>query len=146
MLALPKEENAYCFAVQVISAAERVGISAGMLDKMLKHSTRITHPNGNRRYDKWLFMVEDHDVVGFGRVDTSSVFLEAEQQPGNAVSGMSTDLVAYRCEECKDKKMTPVFNECDACFGAGCKGCRDGLVKGYIPCMDCARGANGRGR
>jgi RecJ-like exonuclease len=101
--------------------ADQFGISESSLREMLRHSVRITHPNGNRRYEDFLFMVEGFMVLSMGRV----------------TAGMKP---AFTCEVCRDTGRMSVFNQCKECDGTGCDHCDQGLVPAAIPCPSCRKG------
>jgi hypothetical protein len=84
------------------------------LQDMVVHSTRITHPDGNRRYHDYLFMVEGSRVVAFGKIEE-----------------------LFKCEQCRDTGTIRTFDECGACDGVGCEHCDLGLIPSSIPCPMC---------
>src|SRR3990172_12793270 len=95
--------------------AEALGMDADTLAHLFKRSTRITHVRGNRRTRQYLFMVQGPyilDLLVFDEI-TGRVVGEADH--------------AVNCKTCRDRKTVPVFNECEACAGAGCEQCDRGL-------------------
>jgi RecJ-like exonuclease len=60
--------------------------------------------------------------------------LELDEVTGQIVG---EEVRAVNCKTCRDSKKVPVFNECEACAGAGCEKCDQGLVLASVPCPDC---------
>jgi hypothetical protein len=106
--------------------ARQFGVPPAKLQEMLRHSVRITHPLGNRRYNDYLFMVEGFLVLSVGRV--------TDIPPPVAA------LLSFKCEACKDTGRMPVFDQCEHCEGVGCSHCDEGLVPATIPCPSCQKG------
>lgn len=115
--------------------AQELGIrSPQAIQEMLRHSARITHPLGNRRYNDYLFMVEGEVVKWMGRV-TDFVPPPAPQPP----AVVSQPPAVVRCESCRDTGRMPVFDQCEHCEGVGCSHCDEGLVPATIPCPLCQK-------
>lgn len=95
--------------------------------EMVRLSVRVTHVNGNRRYEDFVF-----NVVGGEIIDVSKI----EQ----------TTPVVKDCETCGGDSMLPVFDECSACEGQGCPLCDEGLVRAWIPCPICNQSPVGKMR
>lgn len=136
-MSIDTKERQFFFPLTIIQAAEREGISVSTLNDMVRHSTRITHPKGNRRYNGWLFTVEGNDVIGFGKIqDMAEPETVEEKKAHEPVSSVDEEL-AFRCSVCEDRKRVVVFNPCSRCNGEGCKYCDRGLVQGSIVCVAC---------
>jgi len=81
------------------------------ISQMVRESAHITHPVGNRRYEEWLFKVENNEVL---RVHLIT------------------------CPVCEDRKRITVSDICEKCDGAGCPACRNrGDHEKMIPCPHC---------
>lgn len=87
-----KESRVFCFPKEIILAAQKEGVDLDSLDEMVRHSTRITHSQGNRRYQKWLFLVEGNDVLGFGRLEEGSQ--NKHRSRGMSFSGEVKEIIA----------------------------------------------------
>lgn len=78
----------------------------------VENSARITHPEGNRRYEDWIF----------------------------AVAGGNVSAAHYiGCHNCNDHYRIIVHDECQTCLGKGCPSCRKGSVRKLIPCPECSQ-------
>lgn len=89
---------------------------------MVRLSARCTHPDGNRRYEDFIFMVEGNRVV--------SIVIEGELLA-------LEEAMNYRCMTCRDTNRVRVFDQCEHCDGVGCTKCDAGLVPSSIPCPTC---------
>ena len=105
--------------------AEAMGLAADRLAELFRHSTRITHERGNRRTRDFVFMVQGSWILDIVKIDERT-----GQVMGDEVSEVD-------CKTCHDRKRVPVFNQCEACEGAGCEKCDGGLVLSSVPCPDC---------
>lgn len=130
-----KEKRVYCFPVEIVRAAEKEGIDFETLNDMVKRSARITHPQGNRRYNGWLFMVEGNDVLGFGKIQDTG---EADRETPRLQVISSVDDELGLCGTCSGSKKIAAFDPCEKCDGRGCKYCDKGLVRGQIACPVCS--------
>jgi len=126
--------------LDILAEAKRQDISLEQLQDMVMHSTRVTHPDGNRRYHDYLFMVEGSRVVAFGKIHEVPVKKkEIPQLPKVAPQiDVMTGEEYYKCEQCKDAGVVRTFDECVECDGSGCEYCDQGLVPSTIPCPVCS--------
>ena len=125
--------------------AQQLGIrSVQTVQEMLRHSARITHPLGNRRYNDYLFMVEGQNVKWMGRVtDVAPPVVIVAPPPAPVSAPPVAALLRPKCESCRDTGRTPVFDQCEHCDGVGCEHCDEGLVPSTIPCPSCGKGKRG---
>lgn len=139
-----RSNRGFLIPLDVVAAARQEGIGLERLQEMVRLSTRITHPQGNRRYAGYLFLVEGSKVVAFGKIqDVAITKPDAERSvPAHAsLSSVDEELeVTYRCEHCKDSGRVQAFDPCPHCDGVGCPKCDEGLVPSSIPCPMCASG------
>jgi hypothetical protein len=92
------------------------------LQKMLKESAVCTHTFANRRYNEFVFLIENREVVAIG--------LMKHKIPGRALG--------HLCNHCFGTKRIQVSDICTFCDGAGCKQCNDeGEVAASIRCPHC---------
>ena len=89
------------------------GLYGALLD-MVYLSAPITHPNGNRRYENWIFRLVNSVVVSVHFI---------------------------KCETCEDKRRVQVETECPKCHGAVGQACNEchgsGNIDTSIPCDSC---------
>ncbi len=84
----------------------------GQILTMVRGSAPITHPKGNRRYDEWVFRVDDNAVMNIHLI---------------------------QCETCDDKKRITQIDICGYCEGEGCSVCGNQPEREVlIPCPACA--------
>lgn len=129
------QHKGYLFPIRIVSEAASLGLALPDLQDMVQRSARFTHPNGNRRYHDYVFMVEGIRVTAFSKVDSTAPQVEPVEE--ETLEEEQAPYVHYRCDTCRDKRKIQVFNECPYCEGEGCKRCDDGLVPSSIPCPDC---------
>lgn len=142
---ITREERDFLFPLGIILAAEKEGLSVETLREMVRHSTRITHPLGNRRYNGFIFKIEGDEVLAFGRIPDVAVIVPEEMVAAHpAVSTVDAELTPH-CESCSDTGRIRVFDTCGRCDGVGCKYCDAGLVPGSVPCAFCPRGSTALG-
>ena len=153
-------EGRFSIPVKVVNRAAQEGIPLANLRKMVAHSAKITHPDGNRRFHNFLFQVEGGKVLNFKKVDqvaprqqivvqkpekVQKPLQEAPQRPTARVTPMPVrrrepvpEARVYRCSTCQDTHKVMVYDECVHCDGEGCQLCGStGEVRRYIPCQDC---------
>ncbi len=112
----------FFFPLDIVTAAAKLGIAQDKLADMIRRSTRITHPNGNRRFENYLFNVEGDRVTAFGTLD----------EP--AVQSIAKDMLCPRC----DQGLMPTLIPCPICGGRGCEGCdRQGKIRVFDECAYC---------
>ncbi len=116
-----QRRRGFLIPISLVTRAAKEGISLAELQHMVNRSARFTHPEGNRRYHDYLFLIEGRKLMSFQKVTEE----EADEE------------VFYKCETCKDAGTVPVFDVCEHCDGAGCKHCDAGLVRNTIPCPAC---------
>jgi hypothetical protein len=139
---LDKPRREFVIPETVQQKAQQLGIrSIQSVQEMLRHSARITHPLGNRRYNDYLFMVEGEVVKWMGRVTDVAppVAPPVVAPPAAPVAA----LLRPKCEACRDSGRMPVFDQCEHCEGVGCAHCDQGLVPSTIPCPSCQSGRRG---
>ena len=100
----------------VVAKAKMLGLGDGddvdsAIRKMVIAGAPITHPNGNFRFEDWVFKVKDGEVINVHLI---------------------------RCDVCEDRKRIIVYDVCEHCEGEGCSKCRKGEVRNMIPCPQCA--------
>jgi len=120
----------YTVSDDAAAKAEGMGLSDEKLADLFRRSTRITHDQGNRRTRQYLFMVQGSWILDL---------LEIDEATGRVVGEVDH---AVNCKTCRDRKKVPVFNECEACAGAGCEQCDRGLVLSSVTCPDCLLGVS----
>lgn len=133
-----KYKRGFLIPLDIVAAARKEGLGLEQLQEMVAHSTRITHPNGNRRYAGYLFMVEGNRVVAFGRLQDNAI-TEAEEQVDHHQALSSVDAELFHCPHCKGVGKVLSFDECPRCDGGGCSKCDKGLVPSSIPCPACGQ-------
>lgn len=118
-------DREFFFPVDIIEQASKLGISHDKLKHMVRHSTRVTHALGNRRYEDYLFLVEGDRVTGFGNITDSD---PAPQRAARACPHCDKGLVratipcpdtSRDCPNCHGSGRAVVFDECDRCAGTG---------------------------
>ena len=103
----------------VLYQAQRLGVDGDNADelrkeicRMILNSAPVTHPQGNRRYDDWIFYVHENVVKRVHLI---------------------------KCQTCDDRKRIEVQDECERCAGTSCMFCHNkGYVVNMIPCPSCA--------
>jgi hypothetical protein len=121
----------FFFPLDLIDMAESLGISRRKLADMIRRSTRITHPNGNRRFGDYLFQVDGDRVTAFGRVDELSPAHPRTDVPCPRCDGglvrnsipcpecSSSPRKRSECFVCEGSGQVIVFDECSYCAGTG---------------------------
>ena len=117
------ERPEFTFTVDIVRGAATLGITFEHLVSMVRNSSRITHPNGNRRYYGYLFYVEGDKVLRFLRLDGVPIVVPSPD--------------SLKCESCKGTKRIKVYDQCPMCEGLGCNSCDGGLVQSSIACPAC---------
>lgn len=127
----------YVLEPAVHAAAHSYKLRPDQVQLMVRHSARVTHLKGNRRYEQYLFMVTGDTVSYMATLE------DAAKGPSVAASLVVQDLALGRpargCAECEGGRI-PAFDVCERCDGAqqGCEHCDKGLIKTTIPCPRCA--------
>ena len=116
-----QRRRGFLIPISLVTRAAKEGISLADFQSMVGRSARFTHPEGNRRFHDYLFLIEGRKVLSFQKLS----------------EGVE-DEVFYKCETCKDTTKIPVFDVCEHCDGVGCKHCDAGLVRNTIPCPACS--------
>lgn len=132
-----RTKRGFLIPLDVITAAKQGGINLQTLQNMVMHSTRFTHPQGNRRYNGFLFMVEGNRVTAFGRISTLPL-VEGDPAVKTSTAAVSVDMAMSDCSYCKDTGVVSAFDECEKCSGVGCKYCDEGLIPSSTPCPMCS--------
>lgn len=114
---------------KVLADAATLGITQEHLLYMVQHSTRITHPKGNRRFHGYLFRVDGNNVSGFCRLDGVPLSTPVK----------NTIRVKNDCDKCHGTRKVKVFDVCPKCDGVGCSYCEKGFIPTAIPCPACAQ-------
>jgi len=96
------------------------GKSVGAISRMVRGSAPITHKLGNRRHKDLIFRVLQNQLVSIGLMDGS--------KPHKADPN---------CVVCEGEGKLVTYDECDHCYGIGCKHCDQGEVKHTRPCPQC---------
>lgn len=138
-----KPNRSFLCPLDIVIAAKREGIGMEQLQEMVRCSTRITHPLGNRRFRGYLFMVEGNKILAFGRLQDVAITEPEEAKKEtvhHSISSVDDELGGHQCHHCKGSGRVSVFNQCEACNGAGCNRCDEGLVPSSIPCPMCEAG------
>lgn len=126
------------FPTKTIRKAKELGLALADLNGMVVKSARITHPKGNRRYHEYLFDVQGDIVRDIYHMTKEEIRDEkAREVQGFIPSDVPRIHKHYRCETCRDTGKMQVFDECEACYGAGCHRCDEGLVPAQVTCPDC---------
>ena len=120
----PPRERRFLIPLSLVIKVKNKGVSLERLQEMVRLSTRCTHPNGNRRYEDFIFTVKGNQVL--------SVLVEGDLVEVDDLSQY------YDCVSCRDTGKVGVFNPCDYCDGTGCERCDMGLNRASIPCPTCA--------
>lgn len=128
-------DREFFFPVDIIEQASALGITHEKLKDMVRYSTRVTHPLGNRRYEGYLFLVQGDKVLGFGKVD---------ERVGDDKSAGRNGIGA--CPYC-DRGLVRSSIPCPHCKGAGCASCRSlggqsGRVLTFDECEHCEGSGN----
>jgi hypothetical protein len=100
-----------------VQAARDLGVEGdveAVLSDMARNSARVTHPDGNRRFEGWVLMVDGDRVVSVSRMNVT-----VEEEP----EGAEFDPAAAGCAVCHGYKVVAVAEECAACDGVGCAAC-----------------------
>ena len=129
----------FLLPVSVVVQAKKMGVSAEKLQEMVRKSARITHPDGNRRFHEFLFMVEGERVKAIKQMSNQEHQAEERKVQGWIAPPKEPPAPFYKCETCRDTGKMVVFDECDRCYGAGCRSCDDGLVRREVDCPDCRK-------
>lgn len=129
----------FLLTVRVALAAKRMGVSVEQVLDMVRHSARITHANGNRRFHEYLFTVEGERVTSIHRLTEAEV-ADEERRIRSFVRRPVQEESHYRCGTCRDTGKMLVFDPCDYCQGRGsCTHCDEGLVRREVNCPDCGQ-------
>ena len=119
----PHRERRFLIPLSLVLKVKSKGVSLERLQEMVRLSARCTHPDGNRRYDNFVFTVKGNQVLSV-RVEGDMVEVDNPDQ-------------YYDCVVCRDTGRVGVFNPCEHCDGTGCERCDLGLVRASIPCPTC---------
>lgn len=115
----------YEISKRVCEEAKVLGFSEPvlpLLKKMVVQSSPITHPNGQRRYEDYIFAVHN------GVVCSIKVM----------VSQPNRNQDFFKCKECEDTEKITVYEVCDSCSGSGCDWCSGkGEIIRKIDCQRC---------
>lgn len=118
----------FLIPLNVATKAKReAGIGIERLQNMVRLSARCTHPDGNRRYEDMIFMVQGRRVTSVTVLPTLKLVEPVEPA------------AHYQCQTCQDKNKVQVFDQCEHCDGLGCPRCDKGLVPSSIACPECDR-------
>jgi len=107
---------------KALQQAYNYGLSeVGCKEKLLSmfvNAAPVTHPKGNRRFNEWIL----------------------HEQKGVVIS-----VHLIQCQQCEDKLLVMVFDDCGKCNGTGrflssqCRVCHgQGELKNFIRCPACS--------
>jgi hypothetical protein len=130
MYVTPDKNREFFFPLAIVEEAAKQGIKVDELKIMVRHSTRITHPLGNRRYKEWLFMVEGDRVIAFGKIT------DMLPKAGPRSSAVVHPDGRRQCPEC-DAGLVRSAVVCPECGGEGCSFCDAGWLITFNECERC---------
>ena len=117
----PQDKRSFLIPFDLVIKVRERGVNLEQLQDMVRLSARCTHPEGNRRFEDYIFNVQGNRVT--------SITIGVERY--------ETTVQLFDCKQCRDTGKVQVFNPCERCEGGGCNFCDRGLVRASIPCPQC---------